>query len=267
MVAKTGIRHSTAGDGTPVILLHGLFGAGNNLGALARSLSDRYRVYSLDLPNHGRSAWVDEASLHNMASAIFSWMDEQGLGSAAIAGHSLGGKVAMQMALSVASRVDALVVADIAPVEYPPHHDAVFTALDAVAEARCESREMAADIMSRSPLEEGVIHFLLMSLKRSDDGIYRWRFNLEGIKRDYRAVRARPDAGQAYAGPVLFVKGGDSDYILPEHQSRVLSLFPSAQLKVMSGCGHWLHAQQPALFNSIVGRFLDQHARAESSGT
>jgi esterase len=105
--------------------------------------------------------------------------------------------------------------------------------------------------------EEGVITFLLMSLKRDEDGIYRWRFNLQGIKRDYGAVRAAPQGAQAFRGPVLLVKGGDSDYILPAHRSRVLALFPCAQMKVMPGCGHWLHAEQPSLFNGIVGRFLD----------
>ena len=259
MVAKSPIRHSITGDGPAVVLMHGLFGSGGNLGALARSLADKFTVYSLDLPNHGRSEWMVKASLANTADAVLRWMDGEKLSAPALVGHSLGGKVAMEIALSHPQRCATAVVADIAPVSYPPHHDSVFAALDAVVSAKVQSRSEASKIMSRYLSEEGVIQFLLMSLKRSQDGHYDWRFNLQGIKNDYEAVRAEPDVEKPFEGPVLFIKGGDSDYILPEHRERVLQLFPAAEVKVMPGCGHWLHAQQPALFNSIVGRFLQQH--------
>ncbi|WP_275259686.1 alpha/beta fold hydrolase [Seongchinamella unica] len=242
-----------------MVLMHGLFGSGGNLGALARSLASDYSVLSVDLPNHGRSGWLEEASLARLAEAIVDWMDGEGIPRAALVGHSLGGKVAMEIALSEPGRCAAAVIADIAPVSYPPHHDAVFAALDAVHKARVRSREQAAQLMAQHLEDEGVIQFLLMSLQRGDGGVYDWRFNLEGIKRDYAAVRAEPDVDQPFSGPILFVKGGESDYILPQHRERVLALFPDAQVKVMPGCGHWLHAEQPALFNSIVGRFLQQH--------
>jgi len=238
--------------------MHGLFGSGGNLGALARSLASRYTVFSVDLPNHGRSAWLEQASLARLASAIVAWMDGEDIARAALVGHSLGGKVAMEIALSEPGRCAAAVVADIAPVSYPPHHDQVFAALDAVHEARVQSREQAAQVMANHLADEGVIQFLLMSLQRGEGGAYDWRFNLEGIKRDYAAVRAEPDVKSPFSGPVLFVKGGESDYILPQHRERVLALFPHAEVKVMPGCGHWLHAEQPTLFNSIVGRFLEE---------
>ncbi len=261
MVAKSPGQHihfTQSGDGPPVVLLHGLFGSGGNLGALARALADRFTVYSLDLPNHGRSAWLADATLASLAGQVRDWLDAQGLQGVAMVGHSLGGKVGMELALSEPARIQALVVADIAPVAYPPHHDEVFAALDAVHQAKVASRGEAATIMADHLEEEGVIQFLLMSLARNPDGRYDWRFNLEGLKRDYGAVRAAPDPGVAFEGPVLFVKGGDSDYIQPAHRDTVQSLFPAAELKVMPGCGHWLHAQQPELFNSIVGRFLDR---------
>lgn len=252
------IHFSTTGEGPPVVLMHGLFGAGNNLGALARHLRDRYRVYSLDLPNHGRSAWIDHTGPARLAEAVAAWLDAQGLEGPVLVGHSLGGKVAMELALSQPRRVAGLVVADIAPVAYPPHHDAVFAALDAVVQAACRSREEAATVMASHLREPDVIQFLLMSLKRGEDGVYGWRFNLRGIVRDYAAVRAAPDGGRHYSRPALFIKGGESDYILPEHREQVLALFPLASVKVMPGCGHWLHAQQPVQFNGIVGRFLDR---------
>jgi esterase len=255
MVIK--LHSSRSGHGPPVVLLHGLFGAGNNLGALARALQDRYEVHSVDLPNHGRSQWLDEADLAAMAECLNAWILHHGLGSARLVGHSLGGKVAMQLALNSPRLVDALVVADIAPVVYPAHHDSVFAALDAVVDGQCSSRQDAARLMSRHISEEQVVQFLLASLQRGSDGIYSWRFNLEGIKRGYQAVREAPTASAPYAGPVLFIKGGDSDYIREEHRGPIVSQFPRATVKVMPGCGHWLHAQRPSLFNSIVGRFLD----------
>ncbi len=251
------LHSSESGQGPPVVLLHGLFGAGSNLGALARSLRDRYRVFSLDLPNHGRSQWQEDSSLAAMTATLVNWLDASSTPQALFVGHSLGGKLAMQLALTHPQRVKALVVADIAPVTYEPRHDAVFKALDAVAAAQCTSREEAATIMSAHLDESGVVQFLLMSLRAEGDGVYRWRFNLEGIKRNYAAVRLPPGPGNPFTGPAQFVKGGESNYILPEHRAEVLRLFPAAQMKVMPGCGHWLHVEQPSLFNGIVGRFLD----------
>lgn len=243
-----------------MVLLHGLFGSGNNLGALARALSDRFAVHSVDLPNHGRSDWMAQADLPAMASCLADWLVHHGIGATHLVGHSLGGKVAMQLALDHPQRARSLVVADIAPVTYPPHHDDVFAALAAVAGGGCESRGDAADLMARHLREPAVVQFLLTGLERGADGVYRWRFNLEGIRADYRAVRDAPVHARPYPGAVLFVKGGASDYIREQHRSHILALFPAARMKVMPGCGHWLHAERPSLFNSIVGRFLDAQA-------
>lgn len=255
MLAK--LHDSVLGDGPDVVLLHGLFGMGGNLGTVARSLQDSYRVHSVDLPNHGRSAWQDAAGLEELAAAVAAWMDDRHLTSAAFLGHSLGGKVAMQLALSLPARVDSLIVADIAPVDYEPRHDGVFAALDAVASAHCRSRVEAGELMTEMIVETEVIQFLLLSLQRGEDGTYHWRFNLDALKRNYSAIQQAPAPEIVYPGRVLFIKGGDSDYILPEHQDRILTLFPSAGVEVMEGCGHWLHAQQPQRFTALVHDFLD----------
>ena len=126
--------------------------------------------------------------------------------------------------------------------------------------AACTSREAAASVMAKHLEEQEVIHFLLTSLQRAPDGIYRWRFNLQGLKDNYGAVRSAPAASGAYPGPVLFIKGGDSDYVTAAHRGHIISLFPAAEVRIMPGCGHWLHAQHPVLFNGIVGRFLDAQA-------
>ncbi|PLW82812.1 hypothetical protein CWI75_09610 [Kineobactrum sediminis] len=255
MVAE--VFDSVAGDGPDVVLMHGLFGSGNNLGSLSRSLQDRYRVHSLDLPNHGRSAWMPDMALGDLAAAVQHWMTHRGLETAHFVGHSLGGKVAMQLALDAPYCVDALVVADIAPVAYPPGHDAVFAALAAVAEAQCHSRQEAAELMTPFLKEESTIQFLLTSLQRASDGTCHWRFNLPVLRDHYSDVLAEVPAQEPFDGRVLFVKGEASDYIQEQHEEAIRERFPRAEIEVIPDSGHWLHAQQPRLFNTVVGRFLD----------
>lgn len=248
---------SVAGDGPDVVLLHGLFGLGSNLGGLSRALQDHYRVHSLDLPNHGRSAWTGSMALPDLADAVQRWMEHRDLEMAHFVGHSLGGKVAMQLALDAPYRVDALVVADIAPVAYPASHDAVFAALAAVDGAGCRSRSEAAKLMAEHLQEDSVIQFLLMSLQRNAAGEYHWRFNLKVLRDCYAEVLAEVPRQPPFTGRTLFIKGGESPYIRDEHFPAIEARFPQAELEEIPGCGHWLHAEQPALFNRIVLRFLD----------
>jgi esterase len=236
--------------------MHGLFGAGGNLGALARALQEAFTVYSIDLPGHGRSRWTPRLDLPGMADAVARWMDEEDLASAHMLGHSLGGKVAMQLALQHSARVESLIVGDIAPVAYPGQHDEIFVALNAVATARCTSREEAAAILSRFIEEDAVVQFLLASLQRDTEGLYQWRFDLAGLRAAYPALLAAPRPDLSYLGPVLFIKGGDSEYIREQDWPAVQAFFPQATLEVVPHCGHWLHAENPQAFNMIVLRFL-----------
>jgi esterase len=248
------VKH--VGEGPPVILLHGLFGAGGNLGALARALQDKFSVYSVDLPGHGRSSWLDPLSLPAMAEQLSLWMTREGLLQAHLVGHSLGGKVAMQLALEEPERVRALVVADIAPVAYSAHHESVFAALGAVDNAHCTSREEAIDLMSDYLQAPGMIRFLAASLQRSHAGLMRWRFDLHRIQASYAALLAAPPEQLSFPGPVLFIKGGDSNYLQESHWPIIQRYFPAAVIKIMPGCEHWLHVEKPQLFNALVARFL-----------
>lgn len=254
------LHSKCAGEGEPVVLLHGLFGSGNNLGALARQLQQGFTTCTLDLPNHGRSDWLAAPDLPSMAQALIRWLDAQTMAQVHLVGHSLGGKVAMQVALAQPERVASLVVADIAPVNYQPSHQTVFAALNAVAQAKCESREAAAEVMAQHLKETDVIQFLLTSLRRSQEGVMTWRLDREGLQTAYPDLLAAPVGGHRYDGPTLFIKGGDSNYIQQEHWPDIQSLFSQAEIKVMADCGHWLHAQKPQLFNSTVERFLESHA-------
>lgn len=245
-----------SGSGSPIVLLHGLFGAGGNLGALARALQATFTVYSLDLPGHGRSRWLPRLDLSVMAESVRRWMEEEGLAHAHLLGHSLGGKVAMQLALQYPGRVESLIVGDIAPVLYEGQRDEVFAALEAVTARQCKSREEASAILSSALRDDAVVQFLLASLQRDAQGTYQWRFDVSGLRRAYPVLGAAPEAGQTYVGPVLFIKGGASEYLREQDWPNVLALFPQASLEVMPGCGHWLHAESPHDFNAVVMRFL-----------
>jgi len=239
-----------------VALLHGLFGMGSNLGGLARSLQDDFAVLGVDLPNHGRSQWMHDASLDLMAQTVSVELRALNDRPWWLVGHSLGGKVAMQMALDDSSRVAGLVVADIAPVAYPPRHERVFAALHEVERARPRSRQAARLLLHAQVDEPGVADFLGLSLEEQGDGSMGWRFNLAGLERNYPQFLAAPRGATPYHGPTLFIKGERSDYMQPEHTPMIRALFPRARIHQIAGAGHWLHAEKPARFATLVRNFL-----------
>lgn len=255
------IHSSSIGEGPPVVLIHGLFGSGSNLGGLARALADRFRVIQLDLPNHGRSAWVADMDISSLAEAVAAFLQSEVESPVTLIGHSLGGKVAMQLALVHPQLVRALVVADIAPVAYQASHEAVFAGIAAVAGATVGDRREAAALLSEYIVEEGVIQFLLLSLKRDATGAlkkgagYRWRFNAEALQRNYPNLLLAPVKG-TWHGPAFFLFGADSSYLSPRAERAAREYFPAAKIDKIEGTGHWLHAEKPEQFNQRVMDFL-----------
>jgi esterase len=243
------------GQGTPLLLIHGLFGSGENLGMIARLLADRFRVINIDLRNHGRSGHSDALSYPLMAADLIETMDALGLDTAAVLGHSMGGKAAMQLALSYPDRVSKLVLADISPVVSQARHLGILDALNRIDLATLTDRKDADRQLQSGIGDAGTRAFLLKSLQKTEDG-FCWRFNLAALTTQYQQVLAAPQAAAPYYGPVLFIKGGNSDYLLPEHQQQIRALFPNARAKVIEGTGHWLHAEKPAAFAKITADFL-----------
>lgn len=244
------------GQGSPVILLHGLFGMGDNLGLLARALSAHFQVLSLDLPNHGRSPRSQSMNLDDMAEKVIEFLDFEGISRADFVGHSLGGKLAMHVALNQPKRVRRLVVADIAPVQYSGNHDDVFAALRAVPIDSVQSRAEVASVLSQYLEEEGVRQFLLKSLYRNEQGQFCWRMDIEALHHCYPQLSMGYNGPGSFTGPTLFIKGQDSSYIQAKHQSTIEQLFPHYQFKIIQNTGHWLHAEKPVVFNRLVERFL-----------
>ncbi|MBW3804905.1 alpha/beta fold hydrolase [Aeromonas jandaei] len=244
------------GQGPAVILIHGLFGSLDNLGLLARALGEHYRVISVDLRNHGTSFRSDDMSYPAQAADILALMDHLGLAQAAIVGHSMGGKVGMQLAKLAPARVSRLVVADMAPVAYPhSRHQNVFAGLNATLAAQPQSRSDAERILAEHIKIAGVRQFLLKSFAKGEDG-WQWRFNVPALEENYANIMGWPEDERRFEGPVLFIKGGDSDYMQPQYSEAALAQFPAAKVRVIAGTGHWLHAEKPMLFNKLVVDFL-----------
>ncbi|WP_378008111.1 alpha/beta fold hydrolase [Aeromonas jandaei] len=244
------------GQGPAVILIHGLFGSLDNLGLLARALGEHSRVISVDLRNHGVSFRSDDMSYPAQAADILALMDHLGLDQAAIVGHSMGGKVGMQLAKLAPARVSRLVVADMAPVAYPhSRHQNVFAGLNATLATLPQSRSDAERILAEHIEIAGVRQFLLKSFAKGDDG-WQWRFNVPALEENYANIMGWPEDERRFEGPVLFIKGGDSDYMQPQYSEAALAQFPAAKVRVIAGTGHWLHAEKPMLFNKLVVDFL-----------
>ncbi|MEH6557073.1 MAG: alpha/beta fold hydrolase [Oceanicoccus sp.] len=250
------LASSVIGQGQPLILLHGLFGMGDNLSMVAKSLSEYFQVYRLDLRNHGRSPRADSMTLTEMAADVKAFMDAHGIVSTHLLGHSLGGKVAMQLALDYPEAVEKLVVADIAPVAYKGGHKDVFAGLEAVDLASLSSRRDAENILRQFIQQDNVRLFLLKNLYRDEGGKFQWRINLSVLSRCYESFGQANHGDHPFTGPVLFIKGELSDYITEAYSDATRRLFPNAQLKIIQNTGHWLHAEKPVIFNQLVKRFL-----------
>lgn len=246
---------TSLGAGPPVLFLHGLFGQGRNFAAIARPLAARARVLLPDLRNHGGSPHADGMSYREMARDVAETLDAEGIASAAVIGHSMGGKVAMTLALTEPARVSRLIVSDIAPRRYAGTLARYAEAMRALPLAPGLTRAAADAALAPAVPDPGVRAFLLHSL-RFDTSPPSWRVGLEQIIAGMADILDFPDLATPYDGPALFVAGERSDYITPDDRPRIRALFPRARFASVKGAGHWVHADQPEAFRAIVEAFL-----------
>jgi esterase len=257
VLSTTELYFTEQGEGFPLLIIHGLFGSADNWRTLSKKFAEHYRVIALDLRNHGRSPHVDGMSYPDMAADVLALMDRLAIEKAHVLGHSMGGKVAMQLALNYPDRVEKLVVADIAPVAYGHDHDEVLSALYAVRNAGgAVSRKDADQLMAEHLDTLGVRQFLSTNLEKKADGKLGWRMGLDQIKAGYDSVMKAPE-GPVFNQAALFIRGELSHYVLPQHQGQIQALFPYHQSVTLAGCGHWLHAEKPLEFFAAVQVFLD----------
>ncbi|MFP8966404.1 alpha/beta fold hydrolase [Pokkaliibacter sp. CJK22405] len=249
------LHYQRQGHGQPLVILHGLFGSLDNWNSITRQLAEHYDVISVDLRNHGRSFHAEPHDYSSMSSDVLALLDALQLESILLMGHSMGGKAAMQLAMQHSERIARLIVVDIAPVDYPRHHDDVFSGLNSLNLSELKSRSAADKALTPFIDDMSVRQFLLRSLYKNDEGKFAWRFNLQQLESDYRFISKAPE-GENYAGPALFIKGANSHYLKQEYASAVTRRFPDASYKIIQDTGHWPHAEKPELFLSVVERFL-----------
>jgi pimeloyl-ACP methyl ester carboxylesterase len=245
-----------AGQGPPVALLHGLFGRSQNFGALARRLAAHHRVISLDLRNHGASPHAPGMAYARLAEDVRESLSGLGAWPACVLGHSMGGKVAMMLALLHPAQVRTLIVGDIAPVAYRHGNRRIADAMAAIALVPGLTRAAADAALAASVPLPAVRGFLLQNLVFAETPF--WRIGLLEIAAALDDIEGWPDEAGAmhYPGPAWFITGAQSDFVLPGHRPVIERLFPASRILAIPEAGHWLHADQPEAFARLVEEAL-----------
>jgi len=238
---------------TPLLLIHGFMASSRNWRTVAKQLARRYHVYVLDMRNHGASPHATLLDYPSMAADLAAFIDNLGLDRVHLLGHSMGGKVAMWLALQQPQRIDRLIVADIAPVGYQHSFDALIDALRAVPVDSIVNRKQAEAALADGIPDQAYRQFLLQNLLLKD-GRYQWRIDLDIIRDNAHHIVGFPDAaGRAYSRPVLFIGGGKSRYL---DRASIGRLFPLASVSEIPDTGHWLYVEAPQAFCGLVDDWL-----------
>lgn len=240
---------------SPLIILHGLLGSSDNWHSVARRLSAAMPVVALDARNHGRSPHSDVFSYEVMAEDVREFLRQQGLPSVNLLGHSMGGKTAMQLALSTPELVEKIVVVDIAPKRYDPRHDKLFQVLSSFDVSCYSSRKEIEAALSKQLDSPATVQLVLKNLRRAEDGSYRWKVHLPVLLQSADELN-RSIGGTPFEKPALFLRGERSEYIRESDRGEILSLFPRATIVTIPGAGHWVHADAPEAVTKAVLEFL-----------
>jgi esterase len=243
-----------AGAGPPVVLLHGLFGAARNFGAAQRALAPRFRVVALDMRNHGDSPHQADMRYPALATDVRDTLQTLGIETAAVIGHSMGGKAAMAMALRWPEMVGRLLVSDIAPVSYQHGNMAYLLAMQAIPLSAGLTRRQADAALAEAVPDQTLRAFLLQNLRLGAQP--GWRIGLNEIAAAIGDLEGWTSLPGIYPAPSLFVTGANSNYVLPEHRPLIRAQFPAARFVAIKNASHWVHADNPAGFLSVVEAFL-----------
>ena len=251
------LHYSRVGSGAPLLILHGLFGSSRNWHSHARRFAEHFEVISIDLRNHGQSFHADEMNYEVMAQDVRQLLAGLGLEQCMIVGHSMGGKVAMTLAIEHPQLLSRMVVADIAPVSYYHHYDDLIEPILALDLDRFGSRtEVDHALRSHIP-EDQLRAFLLQNLVRDDSG-WSWRVNWRAIQSEMDALTGFDPLPQDWVGdvPALFIRGDSSDYVGANEVEVIERHFSAASIATIEAAGHWLHAEKPQEFHELVLGFL-----------
>ena len=243
-------------SGTPIIILHGIFGTSDNWLGIAKAFAETNRVFLLDQRNHGQSPWSDDFDYQVMAADLKEFIDDNRLEKPVIIGHSMGGKTVMQFGLNYPGIAEKLIIVDIAPKFYPVHHTSILAGLNSVDLANIQSRNDANEHMKRFEENEGVRQFLLKNLNRNSEGEFAWRINLKVITKNIDVVGHELFVKNACDTLTYFIKGANSHYIQPEDERYIAEIFPNFELIEIAHAGHWVQADQPEAFVQVLKEIL-----------
>ena len=243
------------GEGSPLLIVHGLFGMSDNWQSLGKKFANFYEVHLIDQRNHGRSPHSKVFNYKVLADDLVKYIKDHKLKNVLLMGHSLGGKTAMEFAVRYPDLVNKLIVVDISPKAYPVHHDTIIEGLQSLDFNVLNSRGEADRKLAEYIVDAGVRQFLLKSLYWVEKGRLAFRFNLESIAEQINEVGKSLADKFEYDGPCLFIDGASSAYILDEDEDLILEHFPEADIVTISDAGHWVHAEQPKRFFDEVLRF------------
>ncbi len=245
---------ATPTDAVPLVIAHGLFGSGRNWGVIARRMADIRDVIAVDMRNHGNSDWTPTHSYPEMAADLAEVIHGIG-GPVDLMGHSMGGKAAMQLALTHGDLVRRLIVADIAPVAYTHDQTRHIDAMRALDLTGLTTRGEADRRLAETVDDPALRAFFLQSLDLKSNPP-RWRLNFDVLARDMAGIVGWPGTMGRFDGPTLFLTGADSTYVKPEYRDHIRALFPRARFAKIPGAGHWLHAEKPREFEETMRVFL-----------
>jgi esterase len=245
------------GSGKPLLILHGFLGMSDNWKTLGvQFASAGFQVHLLDLRNHGRSFHSEEFSYEIMAQDVFEYCNENGLENIDVIGHSMGGKTAMLLATSNANLVDKLLVADIGPKFYAPHHQDILAGLNAVDFSVKPSRNDVEEIMKNYIPDFGTRQFLMKSLYWQEPGQLAFRFNLDVFNEKINEIGKALQSDLIFEKPTLFIRGGNSNYIQDSDFENIKKHFPNSSFETIPNVGHWLHAENPVMFYELASVFF-----------
>lgn len=244
------------GAGRPLVIVHGLFGSGDNWFTLASKFPG-FEVFLPDLRNHGQSPWQDAFTVADLASDLAEWHQHLGLAPCPWIGHSLGGKAVMELALSRPHQVTGLAVLDMAPRASEARYPGFVAALKSLDLTTISGRSDAQERLASAIPDTPTLQFLLKSLvPGSTAGTWRWRLNLDSLEAQYPEIWKAIAAGRSWPGPALFLHGGASDYVRPGDEGMIWQLFPQARIATIEGAGHWLHAEKPTEVLEVLNGWL-----------
>ncbi len=255
----TKILHSKIVGNQPehLLIFHGLFGQSDNFATLAKQFAEFYTVHAIDLRNHGRSFHSENMSFEAMSEDVLNYLNHHQIESCYLLGHSLGGRVVIEFSYKHPDRIEKLIVADMAPKAYPPHHQGIIKALNSVDFDKVEKRSDVDEILKQFIPDVGTRQFLLKNVFHADKGKYAFRFNLKTLTDSYNEMVGGNLTYGIFDKPTLFLRGEKSDYIRDEDFGLIKKHFPLAEIKTIPNSGHWVHAENPKAFFEDVVYFLN----------